>query len=102
MTIDYQHPLILKMKNLYKEGYEAQDLIFSILNSEGPGWRERRRKATDIAREKLHEALMQIPELINKMRDAKDLPEDERNYYVPFMGEHLESIRGWFERLPKD
>jgi len=102
MTIDYQHPLVRGMKEVYRKGHEAQDEISSTFNSGGFGWEERRRKTIGIARKELNEALTQIPELINKMKVAEDLPEDERNYYVSFMGEHLENIQRWFDRLSKD
>ncbi len=100
MTSDYEHDLIGKMKEIYREGYYAQDEIYSTYNSEGSGWGERKRNAVKIAREKLEEALIGIPELMEEMKNAEDLPRDERDRYVQFMQQHLDNIHNWFEKLP--
>lgn len=100
MAIDYQHPIILKMKRLYNKAGDTYEEIE----------RERRRREPGADRgfiqkpdkefiafyakgvETLKAIPPQIALSIEKMKQATDLPEKDRDYYLAWMPTYLKNI----------
>ena len=100
MVIDYKHPIVQKMKTTYREARDAyEDAADSY---------KRYRKKRGVSKEKALEdyesavgllgtAKSKIAGLIDKMKEATDLSKEDRDYYVPYMGNYLTNISKWLE-----
>lgn len=101
MTVDYEHPLILEMKKVYRKGYEAYENFLRIGSLDGFSERFPKEVEKDkgLTLDALTVAKSIIPELIEDMRIATDLPEEDRVYYVPFMEDHLANIERWLREI---
>lgn len=94
--IDYNHPIILRMKDLYRDGNNAFEI--ALVHLDHPIFRS---ELLGKANDKLETARTEISHLIEQMRNATDLPAEDRDYYIPFMEEHLTNVHGWYEKTQR-
>lgn len=92
--IDYKHPLIDRMKELYRDGRDTYELADYFRANRLRTPKDLVNSFTE-ASGKLDAAKSGISQLIEQMKVADDLPAEDRDYYVPFMGSHLENIENW-------
>lgn len=101
--IDYKHPLVLKVKAIYNEGYAANEDAETALDKYNGATRQDTlgyvKKKLEIAEARLRKAKEEIPKLAKKMRNAEDLPQEHREYYADFMLWHLDNINRWHEAV---
>ena len=98
MSVDYQHPLVLEMKRFYRGGRDAYEEFLSVSGSVPLPQKlieESHHKALD----SLTTAQSQIPMLMEQMKSATDIPQENREYYENFMGNHLADIQTWLRDI---
>ena len=94
--IDYNHPIISRMKEVYRDGNNAFEI--ALVHLDNPRFRS---ELLGEAKGKLETAKTEISQLIEQMRDATDLPVEDRYDYLLFMEEHFTNVYGWYEKTQR-
>ena len=99
MAIDLNHPIIVKMKEVYQRAHSAN--TDSYMNRNNIIEHSKKKKLFENYLNTIIKVKKEIEQLIKKMAAETTIPSKVRASYIAFMKQHLKNVDGWLDETNK-